>query len=59
MPALPTNGLFTVDALLRKHPSLALGEQEVIWQWKDDKGTWRNYSPIDSRIIEVGWLAAS
>lgn len=55
MPALPTTGLFSVNSLLMKHPSLALGEQEVTWQWKDDKGVWQSYSPIDSRIIEVNY----
>ena len=53
MPALPATGLFSVDTLLKKHPSLTLGEEEVTWQWKDDKGNWKSYSPMDSRIVEV------
>ena len=53
MPALPTTGLFTIDVLLKKHPSLVMFDEDVSWQWKDDKGSWRSYSPIDNRIIEV------
>ena len=53
MPALPTTGLFTIDALLKKHPSMVMYDEDVSWQWKDDKGTWRPYSAIDNRVIEV------
>jgi len=53
LPALPSTGLFAVDALLKKHPSVALHEEEVTWQWKDDKGCWKSYGAMDSRIIEV------
>ena len=55
MPALPATGLFSADTLLKKHPSLTLGEEEVTWQWKDDKGNWKSYSPMDSRIVEVSF----
>ncbi|XP_067615860.1 E3 ubiquitin-protein ligase TRIP12 isoform X4 [Eurosta solidaginis] len=51
MPRLPTDGIFTVDALLDR-PTLNTQDQ-VQWQWRDDRGTWHNYSPIDSRMIEA------
>ena len=51
MPKLPTDGIFTVDALLKKGP--LLNTDTVQWQWKDDAGNWHPYSTIDSRMIEV------
>lgn len=51
MPRLPTDGIFTVDALLERSQS---GQQDAVqWQWKDDRGVWRAYSSIDSRMIEA------
>lgn len=54
MPRLPTDGIFAVDALLDR-PSLNTQDQ-VQWQWRDDRGTWHNYSTIDSRMIEAAHL---
>lgn len=54
MPRLPTDGIFTVDALLDR-PTLNTQDQ-VQWQWRDDRGTWHNYSTIDSRMIEAAHL---
>lgn len=51
MPKLPTDGIFTVDALLKKGP--LLNTDSVQWQWKDDAGNWHPYSTIDSRMIEA------
>lgn len=54
MPRLPTDGIFTVDALLERPNS---GTQYSIqWQWKDDRNIWRSYSAIDSRMIEAAHL---
>ncbi|KAI8120764.1 E3 ubiquitin-protein ligase TRIP12 [Lucilia cuprina] len=51
MPRLPTDGIFVVDALLDR-PTINTQDQ-VQWQWRDDRGTWHNYSTIDSRMIEA------
>ncbi|KFB42782.1 thyroid hormone receptor interactor 12 [Anopheles sinensis] len=51
MPRLPTDGIFAVDALLeRPQPTI---QDAVQWQWRDDRGVWRPYSSIDSRMIEA------
>ncbi|XP_013111549.2 E3 ubiquitin-protein ligase TRIP12 isoform X2 [Stomoxys calcitrans] len=54
MPRLPTDGIFVVDALLDR-PTINTQDQ-VQWQWRDDRGTWHNYSAIDSRMIEAAHL---
>lgn len=47
MPRLPTDGMFVVDALLERPMA---GQQDMVqWQWRDDRGSWYNYSTIDSR----------
>jgi len=51
MPRLPSDGIFTVDALLER-PNNNI-QDTVQWQWRDDRGLWHPYSTIDSRIIEV------
>lgn len=51
MPRLPLDGIFAVDALLDR-PTLNTQDQ-VHWQWRDDRGAWHNYSTIDSRLIEA------
>lgn len=51
MPRLPTDGIFGVDALLERSSSTT--QDAVQWQWRDEKGVWRPYSSIDSRIIEA------
>ncbi|XP_026839981.1 E3 ubiquitin-protein ligase TRIP12 isoform X1 [Drosophila persimilis] len=51
MPRLPLDGIFSVDALLDR-PTLNTQDQ-VHWQWRDDRGAWHNYSTIDSRLIEA------
>jgi E3 ubiquitin-protein ligase TRIP12 len=53
LPRLPTDGLFTIDALLRRSPVSA--NNDVLWQWKDDHGTWRHYTGIDCRILEAAF----
>ncbi|KAL1512943.1 hypothetical protein ABEB36_002442 [Hypothenemus hampei] len=50
MPKLPTDGIFTVDAMLEKPSSIA--KDQPIWQWRDDRGWWHPYGAVDSRIIE-------
>ncbi|PNF34561.1 E3 ubiquitin-protein ligase TRIP12 [Cryptotermes secundus] len=51
MPRLPSDGIFTVDALLER-PNSSI-QDTVQWQWRDDRGLWHPYSSIDSRIIEA------
>lgn len=51
MPRLPSDGIFSVDALLERSNSAA--QDAIQWQWRDEKGIWRPYSAIDSRIIEA------
>lgn len=54
MPRLPTDGIFAVDSLLER--TQANVQDAVQWQWKDDRGIWRPYSSIDSRMIEAAHL---
>ncbi|XP_055587415.1 E3 ubiquitin-protein ligase TRIP12 [Uranotaenia lowii] len=54
MPRLPTDGIFVVDSLLER--TQANVQDAVQWQWKDDRGVWRPYSSIDSRMIEAAHL---
>ncbi|CAH0556432.1 unnamed protein product [Brassicogethes aeneus] len=51
MPKLPTDGIFAVDALLERPASVA--KDQPVWQWRDDRGLWHPYGPVDSRIIEA------
>ena len=51
MPCLPREGIFAVDAMLKK--GSAQTSEGAIWQWRDDRGLWHPYNRIDSRIIEV------
>lgn len=54
MPRLPNDGIFCVDALLER--SNGNSQDAVQWQWRDEKGVWRSYSAVDSRIIEAAHL---
>ncbi|XP_067014060.2 E3 ubiquitin-protein ligase TRIP12 isoform X3 [Anabrus simplex] len=51
MPRLPSDGIFSVDALLERPNNHV--QDTVQWQWRDDRGLWHPYSTIDSRIIEA------
>lgn len=54
MPRLPNDGIFAVDTLLERSSSSS--QDAIQWQWRDEKGVWRAYSAIDSRIIEAAHL---
>lgn len=54
MPRLPNDGIFAVDALLERPSSGA--QDQVQWQWRDDRAVWHSYSAIDSRMIEAAHL---
>lgn len=54
MPKLPTEGLFAVDVFLEK--STAQVKDQFAWQWRDDRGLWRPYGAVDSRIIEAAHI---
>ncbi|XP_076844907.1 E3 ubiquitin-protein ligase TRIP12 isoform X2 [Brachyhypopomus gauderio] len=51
MPCLPREGIFAVDAMLKK--GSAHTTEGAVWQWRDDRGLWHPYNRIDSRIIET------
>lgn len=51
LPRLPTDGLFSVNALL--HKGGAVSQDGAFWQWQDDRGLWHMYNPIDNKIVEV------
>ncbi|KAI8498816.1 Ubiquitin-protein ligase [Branchiostoma belcheri] len=51
MPKLPSDGIFSVDAMLRKNNNTST--DEAIWQWRDDRGVWHPYTRIDNRIVEA------
>ncbi|RZF46922.1 hypothetical protein LSTR_LSTR013234 [Laodelphax striatellus] len=66
MPRLPQDGIFAVDSLLERSggggggvppAGSTLSSDAVCWQWRDDRGLWHSYSPIDSRIIEAAHVA--
>ncbi|XP_020611050.1 E3 ubiquitin-protein ligase TRIP12-like isoform X1 [Orbicella faveolata] len=52
LPKLPSNGIFSVDALLCKPQQKS---EQGLWQWRDDRGLWHTYSWIDSKIIEAAY----
>ena len=54
MPRLPNDGIFGVDVLLERSSTNA--QDAVQWQWRDERGVWKPYSIIDSRIIEAAHL---
>lgn len=51
LPKLPSDGIFAIDCVMRKGSGSTV--DAVIWQWRDDRGIWHPYTPIDSKIIEV------
>ncbi|KAJ8310279.1 hypothetical protein KUTeg_012144 [Tegillarca granosa] len=53
MPKLPSDGIFSIDSMLRKGSSSHT--DTVIWQWRDDRSIWHPYTPIDSKIIEAAY----
>lgn len=50
MPALPANGIFSVDLLFSKSSNVST--EVPIWQWKDDRGLWHSFNVVDNKIIE-------
>lgn len=54
MPKLPTDGIFSVDALLERPCNI--GKDQPVWQWKDDRGVWHPYGAVDSRVIEAAHM---
>ena len=52
MPKLPTDGIFSIDQMLRKGSFTQT--EAVLWQWRDDRSIWHHYTAIDSKIVEVG-----
>ncbi|KAL8586262.1 hypothetical protein ACOMHN_003777 [Nucella lapillus] len=50
LPKLPSDGVFSIDAMLRKGPNLH--NEAVVWQWQDDRSIWHPYSSIDCKLIE-------
>ncbi|XP_071951146.1 E3 ubiquitin-protein ligase TRIP12-like isoform X2 [Antedon mediterranea] len=55
MPRLPSDGIFTVDAMLKKGSVQV--QEHVVWQWRDDRGMWHPYTRIDNKIIEAAHQA--
>uniref|UniRef100_S4RNL4 E3 ubiquitin-protein ligase n=1 Tax=Petromyzon marinus TaxID=7757 RepID=S4RNL4_PETMA len=55
MPCLPRDGIFGVDAMLKKGG--AHTPDASSWQWRDDRGAWHAYSHIDCRIIEAAHVS--
>lgn len=54
MPRLPNDGIFSVDILLERPNN---GQQDQVqWQWRDDRYMWHSYSAIDSRMIEAAHM---
>lgn len=54
MPRLPNDGIFCVDQLLERPNSGT--QDQVQWQWRDDRAMWHSYSALDSRMIEAAHM---
>ncbi|KAI4466356.1 e3 ubiquitin-protein ligase trip12 [Holotrichia oblita] len=54
MPKLPSDGIFAVDALLERPTNM--NKDHPTWQWRDDRGLWHSYGPVDSRMIEAAHI---
>ncbi len=52
MPRLPSDGIYAIDNVVQR--SGQRYNDAVLWQWRDDRNIWHPYTPIDSRIVEVG-----
>lgn len=50
-------GIFSIDEILRK-TSAANHNEDIVWQWKDERDVWRPYTPNDSRMIESAYSHA-
>lgn len=55
MPKLPTDGIFSIDQMLRKGSFTQT--DAVMWQWRDDRSIWHHYTAIDSKIVEAAYQA--
>ncbi|XP_062521457.1 E3 ubiquitin-protein ligase TRIP12-like isoform X2 [Corticium candelabrum] len=55
LPTLPSDGIFSIDALLKSAESAA--QSQSMWQWKDNSGVWHLYSRADSHVIELAFQA--
>lgn len=56
MPPLPTDGIFSVNSLLERTSNQ---QENVHWEWRDERHCCHPFSTIDSRIIEVLQLLCS
>ncbi|OAD60413.1 putative E3 ubiquitin-protein ligase TRIP12 [Eufriesea mexicana] len=52
MPPLPTDGIFSVNSLLERTSSQ---QENVHWEWRDERHCCHPFSTIDSRIIEMAF----
>ncbi|KAF3427646.1 hypothetical protein E2986_08391 [Frieseomelitta varia] len=52
MPPLPTDGIFSVNSLLERTSNQ---QENVHWEWRDERHCCHPFSTIDSRIIEMAF----
>ncbi|XP_033337253.2 E3 ubiquitin-protein ligase ctrip isoform X1 [Megalopta genalis] len=52
MPPLPTDGIFSVNSLLERTSNQ---QENVHWEWRDERHCYHPFSTIDSRIIEMAF----
>ncbi|XP_068981584.1 E3 ubiquitin-protein ligase TRIP12 [Bombus flavifrons] len=52
MPSLPTDGIFSVNSLLERTSNQ---QENVHWEWRDERHCCHPFSTIDSRIIEMAF----
>ncbi|CAK9822921.1 E3 ubiquitin-protein ligase TRIP12 [Anthophora retusa] len=52
MPPLPTDGIFSVNSLLERTSNQ---QENVHWEWRDERHCCHPFSTIDSRIIETAF----
>lgn len=50
MPRLPSDGIFSVNTYLERE--ISTNQDSVTWQWRDDRGIWHRYNPVDNKLID-------
>jgi hypothetical protein len=48
MPKLPTDGIFSIDQMLRKGSFTQT--EAVLWQWRDDRSIWHHYTAMEGGV---------
>ncbi|GFT83092.1 e3 ubiquitin-protein ligase TRIP12 [Nephila pilipes] len=55
LPSIPSDDLFSVNALIFAAKKKINPQNSVAWQWKDDTGYWHSHDKNDSKNIEEAY----